>query len=115
TEWVAAKTSTPGWEKIEFDDSSWSKAKVVGRHGDGPWGKLDQPDTDSAYGPQSTGIADVVRLIYVPENQTVVVRKLTAGRKYSAAVFDPVTGSRTSLGAVQADSAGAWRCPPPPG
>jgi hypothetical protein len=114
-DWLSAKTESLGWDKTGFDDAAWAKALVIGRHGDGPWGKIDQPENDDAFGPQSSGIPGTVRMIYVPENQTIVVRKLDASATYSAAIFDPVTGAKSPLGKIQADAAGVWRCSPPAG
>ncbi len=37
--WKAAKSAGKGWLKAEYDDSKWSKARVLGPHGKvGPWG-----------------------------------------------------------------------------
>jgi putative heme-binding domain-containing protein len=37
--WKAAKTAPAGWEKIDFDDAKWEKAKVLGAFGrTAPWG-----------------------------------------------------------------------------
>jgi hypothetical protein len=114
-DWRSAKNEAPGWDKTGFDDSAWTKALVIGRHGDGPWGQIDQPNNDDAFGPQSAGIPGIVRIIYVPENQTIAARNLKAGAAYSATIFDPVTGVKTALGKIQADAAGVWHCPPPAG
>jgi hypothetical protein len=113
--WRSAKTEAAGWDKTGFDDAAWAKALVIGQHGDGPWGKIDQSGNDDAFGPQSSGIPGTVRMIYVPESQTIVARKLDPGAKYSATIFDPVSGAKTSLGTIQPDAAGAWQCPPPAG
>jgi putative heme-binding domain-containing protein len=37
--WKASKTAPAGWEKVDFDDGKWSKAKALGAYGKvGPWG-----------------------------------------------------------------------------
>ena len=73
-------------------------------------GEAATPDCDR---PQATGIADAVRIIYVPESKPIVVRSLGADAAYVATYFDPVAGGKTHLGAIQADAAGSWNCPPP--
>ncbi|MGO4184271.1 family 78 glycoside hydrolase catalytic domain [Paenibacillus sp. TAF43_2] len=35
----AAKVKMEGWEKSDFDDSSWSAAMIVASYGESPWGK----------------------------------------------------------------------------
>jgi hypothetical protein len=39
--WKAMNREAPGWHAAEFDDSAWPTAMVVARHGDAPWGRLD--------------------------------------------------------------------------
>ena len=70
---------------------------------------------DEVFGPQSAGIPGVVRMIYVPESEPIVVRQLTRNGAYAATWFDPVNGTKTSPSAVQSDDAGLWKCPPPAG
>ena len=111
-EWRWAKSETPGWDAVGFDDRAWVAAKVIGRYGDGPWGELARL-SDGVYGPQAAGIPGVVRVMYVPENEAVVVRNLGASTVYAASYFDPVSGVKTALGEVQADRDGVWRCSPP--
>ena len=72
-------------------------------------------DDDEAFGPQSAGIPGVVLLIYVPESEPIMVRQLGKGGAYAATYFDPVSGAKTAVAAVQADDAGSWKCPPPAG
>ncbi|MEO7298079.1 MAG: DUF4038 domain-containing protein [Verrucomicrobiota bacterium] len=111
-EWRSAKNETSGWDKKGFDDSSWEKALVIGKHGDGPWGTVGQSSNDGVFGPQSTGIPGVVRIIYVPESDAIVVRDLGKNATLAASYFNPVTGAKTALGKVKSDDAGAWTCPP---
>jgi alpha-L-rhamnosidase len=35
----AAKVKMDGWEKSDFDDSSWATAMIVASYGESPWGK----------------------------------------------------------------------------
>ena len=69
---------------------------------------VSNPPNDESYGPQSTGISGVVRLIYVPEGQPIVVRGLDPHTAYAATYFDPVSGTKTSLSTVRPDAAGLW-------
>lgn len=39
--WLASKTAADGWQKADFDDAKWVKAKVIGPVGEaGPWREL---------------------------------------------------------------------------
>ena len=111
--WRCAKSETAGWDTPGFDEAAWAKAMSVGKHGDAPWGQVDQGNNDDAYGPQSTGISNAVRLIYVPQPEPIVVRDLGRQTSWAASYFDPVSGGTTPLGSAQPDDAGSWRCPPP--
>jgi alpha-L-rhamnosidase len=37
-QWKTAKTAEPGWNAVNFDDSKWASAKVIGPAGMQPWG-----------------------------------------------------------------------------
>jgi hypothetical protein len=91
--WRLAKSETSGWDTPGFDDAAWAKAMAVGRYGDAPWGQIGPPN-DESYGPQATGIPGVVRVIYVPESQPIVVRSLDPHAAYAATYFDPVAARR---------------------
>ncbi|MFH1267439.1 MAG: hypothetical protein ABIK89_17080, partial [Planctomycetota bacterium] len=46
-EWRAADKLSPGWEKPDFDDSSWPAAQALGPNGIAPWGtKKAEPAAD---------------------------------------------------------------------
>ena len=113
--WRSAKGEVPGWDKTGFDDHSWDSALAIGNYGEGPWGKIDPVDNDGVFGPQSAGIPGVVRIIYVPESEPIVVKNLGRQAVYAATFFDPVTGAKTALPSARADDAGLWTCPPPDG
>jgi hypothetical protein len=112
--WRWAKSEVSGWDTAGFDDDAWAKALVVGRYGDAPWGQIGLPN-DESYGPQATGIPGVVRVIYVPESQPIVVRRLGQHTAYAATYFDLVSGAKTAVRTVQPDAASLWQCPPPAG
>ena len=38
--WKCSSVLSSGWNSPDFDDQSWSLAKVIGNHGDSPWGTL---------------------------------------------------------------------------
>ncbi|MDB6027598.1 MAG: alpha-L-rhamnosidase [Verrucomicrobiales bacterium] len=42
--WKAAKKSTNGWEKVEFNDTKWKAAKKLGPVGMAPWGEIGTPE-----------------------------------------------------------------------
>jgi hypothetical protein len=111
--WRAAKTEVAGWDAPAFDDHSWPAATVAARYGDSPWGTL-ETDTSGLSGAQAVGIADGVRIIYVPNPEPVTVRHLGAKGVFTAFYFDPLSGARTKIGRVSADDAGTWTCDPPP-
>ncbi|MCX6880400.1 MAG: DUF4038 domain-containing protein [Verrucomicrobia bacterium] len=75
------------------------------------WAVYAQPG--NPFGPQAFGMPGGVRVIYVPKAAAISVRNLDPQAKYRALYFDPLTGAKTELGAVRADAAGAWTCPPP--
>jgi hypothetical protein len=79
------------------------------------WAVSTPETSDISRQPQAAGIPGRVRIIYVPENQAVEIRGLDSQVKYAATRFDPVSGEKASLGIIQADNRGAWKCPPPPG
>jgi hypothetical protein len=112
--WRWAKSGASGWDTAGFDDGAWAKAMTVGRYGDAPWGQIGPPN-DESYGPQATGIPGVVRVIYVPESQPIVVRSLDQHAAYAATYFDPVSGTKTALAPFHPDNVGVWSCPPPAG
>src|SRR5258706_5771112 len=113
--WLCEKSEVAGWDKAAFDDGAWVKAMAVGQYGDSPWAKIDQQNNDDVYGPQSAGIPGVVRMIYVPQNDSIVVRNLGRNGRYAASWFDPVSGAKTAMPPVQADGNGLWTCSPPAG
>ena len=113
--WHSATKDVPNWDATAFDDAGWAPAMVVAKHGDSPWGAISAPGNGDAFGPQSAGVTDEVRIIYVPESRSIFVRKLTHGASYSAEHFDPVSGSKSGPIPFLADAAGAWTCPPPAG
>jgi len=112
--WKCSDVEVSGWQGVDFDDSAWKQAAVIGKTGDQPWGVISEPD-ETYFGPQAAGIPGVVRIIYVPAASPVVVKHLGADTAYQAAYFDPVNGTRTAIGTVKASAAGEWTCPPLPG
>ena len=112
--WRCAKTEPAGSDQTDFDDTGWDKVLVVAAYGRAPWGRLDQPN-DEAFNPQSAGIPSVVRIVYVPQSESIVVHNLGSKATWAVTSFDPVSGAKTALPALQANAAGSWRCAPPPG
>ncbi len=103
------------WEASKQQDGRWEKAGVVADYGGGPWGRIGEGNRDPLFGPQATGIVGNMRVIYVPDAQTVALHGLTKERLYEASWFDPVTGKTTDLPAISADRAGEAICPAPQG
>ncbi len=68
--------------------------------------------------PFAAGIPGELRVIYIPYplvswGNPVRVLGLEAGVAYRAFFFNPITGERKEVGAVNADEAGTWRVPAP--
>lgn len=61
----------------------------------------------TSYGPFATGIAEKVRIVYVPESRPVRIEKLEAAVKYQASAFDPTTGEMSEIGPVEIGGADA--------
>jgi Protein of unknown function (DUF4038)/Domain of unknown function (DUF5060) len=111
----ASNPQPADWTSLAFDESTWTNALVLGSAGDDPWGKFDPLNNEGVYAPQSAGIPGVVRVTYVPQPDTVIVRDLAADSPYSASIFDPVCGTTSAAIPLAADAEGRWTCPPPAG
>ena len=112
--WLCAKEGSPGWNGLQFEEASWVKAMALGQYGMGPWGNIGAAG-DEVFGPQAAGIPGVVRMIYAPEAEAVQVFNLGRNAVYAASWFDPVNGTKTTLGEVRVNEDGSWQCPPPAG
>jgi hypothetical protein len=93
---------------------TWTNAMIAARYGEGQWGEFDGQN-NGVDGPQSTGIAGVVRLIYAPRAEPVEVRNMGSLALFTARRFDPVTGVTTPFGEIRSDENGRWTCLPPVG
>jgi len=40
TSWLSSDREEKGWTQLNFNDSTWRKAKDKGKHGDKPWGEV---------------------------------------------------------------------------
>jgi hypothetical protein len=114
--WRCAESAPSGWELAGFDDTSWRNASVLGVYGMPPWGALSNPGSEPV-DPQSAGLRDSLRVIYVPAPRPIVVRDLGPEQRWSANYyFDPVTGSTRPAPDARVDGPeGEWRCAPPQG
>src|SRR5262249_381768 len=56
SEWRCSKTIAPTWTSTDFDDSAWPRVGVVGKYGDGPWGRI--AGKDELIVPFAAGIDD---------------------------------------------------------
>ncbi len=103
TSWRSSKEPPKkgNWTFVEFDDSSWLPAKELGKYGRSPWGVF---AIATAYGPYSTGIAEKVRIIYVPESRPVRVTNIDEKRNYRTRAFDPTNGNLIDLPSIHPDS-----------
>ncbi len=63
---------------------------------------------------QACGIGDRLRVCYVPDSRTVVLRALRPQATYRVTLFDPLTGQRQPGGEITAGTDGQWNCKPPP-
>jgi hypothetical protein len=112
SDWKCANTETAGWNRYDFDDTAWANAMALADYGSGPWGTIHE-DLGPYMRPYSAGVADGVRVVYLPAAKTVTMAHLKGGAQYSAYAWDPSTGKKTPLGDVQADANGVCRVPPP--
>ena len=114
--WRCSREEADGWQKVDFDDGKWEKAKVVAKFGEGPWGHaVGAGGRDEFMVPYAAGVPDVVRVVYMPRALSVLVRKLEPDVHYVASTFDPVTGRRDEIGPVRTDADGSWTAAPPGG
>lgn len=75
-DWQCSGESGNGWDKVDFNASSWTKPAVVGKMGDGPWGAVLAPEIENA-GVRQDMTKDyqvasgfkLERLYQVPKNQ----------------------------------------------
>ncbi len=88
--WRTGQTFPKGWTTDVFDDRSWPRVRVLGRHGDAPWGRLDRDDP--LFAPTAIGIPGALRIVYVPEARPVALTGLSPGALWRVTRFDPVEG-----------------------
>ena len=62
--WKCSSVLSSGWNSPNFDDQSWPLAKVIGNHGDRPWGTLN-------------GIAVTAKWIWGDTNSNTAYCRLT--------------------------------------
>ncbi len=65
--------------------------------------------------PHAAGIADTVRIIWVPRPAPITVGDLETKSVWMASYFNPQNGERKTIGEIHADDAGNWSCEPPAG
>jgi hypothetical protein len=63
--------------------------------------------------PQAAGIAESIRIVWVPRRERIFLKHLGSGALWTVTYFDPVTGRQKDLGTVQADAAGLCQFEPP--
>lgn len=102
--WQSARVGTSGWNTLAFKAEDWSPALVTAHFGDAPWGR---PATeDSLFMPQSCGIGDSLRAIYLLTPGPIVVHKMRPQAEYRLVYFDPVSGRRTQGASIHTDAQG---------
>lgn len=112
--WRVTNVEQPGWTNLVFDDSNWRAAKIVAQYGDKPWEKIPDPAHRNYTVPYAAGIPGVVRIIYLPLSQPIIVRQLEPRVRYDARWFDPVAGAETIIDSILANSRAEWTSPAPP-
>ncbi len=45
--WKSSSQAMEGWQGLDFDDSAWAPAAVLGKVGMAPWGEISSPEADS--------------------------------------------------------------------
>lgn len=112
--WTCGTNRFDGWTANPLEAAGWTKVAVIAAYGDKPWKRFDPLNNDDVFGPQSAGIPGVMRIIYVPESDPVLVNHLESGVTYQARYFDPITGDNSAVGSIRPDGSGRWKCVPPP-
>jgi hypothetical protein len=112
--WRVTNAEQPGWTNLIFSDSQWLGARIVAKYGDKPWEKIPDAGHRAYTVPYAAGIAQDVRIIYLPESRPAVVRQIEREIRYEALWFDPATGAETRIGRVSPNAAGEWTSPEPP-
>jgi hypothetical protein len=99
------------WHRFEPHPewATWSKVN------DGSDSTNDPPVNDEFMAPYAAGIADSVRMFYLPKPWPVIVQRLNADKPFVATFFDPITGQSIDLGRVQPDANGTWNAAVPSG
>jgi Protein of unknown function (DUF4038)/Domain of unknown function (DUF5060) len=110
--WSCSRKEADGWQRPDFDERGWEKARVVARQGEGPW-RTDVNGQDKFMVPYAAGVPGRVRVFYLPRALAVNVQGLERDKKYVATTFDPVSGRRENVGPVRPDAEGSWRIAPP--
>jgi hypothetical protein len=111
TKWRASKRQDANWRDPAFDDSEWRPALVIAKFGQPPWGAI---GTENALtGPQSCGIGDRLRVVYLLDPRPVVVRTLKPQTRYRLSKFDPVTGARGKGETIKTSETGSIRVTQP--
>jgi len=62
------------------------------------------PGDDQYLRPYVAGIADQVRIIYLPIRKPMVLRYLKSGQSWNAKWVNPITGSETPIGQIMSDT-----------
>ena len=114
-EWRASTNGLTNWTSTAFDDSDWTNAMTLGKYGADPWKEVDESNNEGVNGPQTMGISGVMRIIYAPDSEEILVKDLGRRATYLVNRFDPFTGEKTAYSPIQADKDGSWRFSPPAG
>lgn len=104
-------SSQLGASKRLLEELEWWRLEPHPEWVEPRWDPGDSPETYMA--PYAAGVPGKLRIIYLPSQWSgaLTVRAIEPGSRYRAILFDPVSGRRTELGAVAADSGGSWRAP----
>ncbi|MCC6234890.1 MAG: c-type cytochrome [Verrucomicrobiales bacterium] len=79
-DWLSTTQESPGWNQLGFDDSTWSRVRVLGEHGMPPWG-------DVLYQPQATPAES---LTVLPGFQVELLRSARTNEgSWITLAFDP--------------------------
>ena len=62
--WKCSSVLSSGWNSPDFDDQDWPFARVIAKHGAGPWGTIH-------------GIAETAKWIWANNNNDTVYCRLT--------------------------------------
>jgi hypothetical protein len=77
--------------------------------------KPDEPVKEDPFAPMAAGIPGALRIIYVPQPDSIRAKNLDAGASYTVTCVDPLNGHQSALPELRAPDDRTWIFRAPPG